>query len=59
MIVTEDKMYCYLWEEIEHLGECKFGERWVFAGQDPEKEVRKRVRESLGEIGRASCRERV
>lgn len=41
-------MYCYLWEEVDHPGECKFGERWVFAGQDPEKECRKRIRESLG-----------
>jgi hypothetical protein len=48
MIVDKDKMYCYLWEEVDHPGECKFGERWVFAGQDPEKECRKRIRESLG-----------
>ena len=47
MILTEDKMYCYLWEEVEHPGECKFGERWIFAGQDPQKEIRKRIRESL------------
>jgi len=48
MIVNEDKMYCYLWEEIDNPEECKFGERWVFAGQDPEQECRKRIRESLG-----------
>lgn len=48
MIIDKDKMYCYLWEEVDHPGECKFGERWVFAGQDPEKECRKRIRESLG-----------
>ena len=48
MIVNEDKMFCYLWEEVEHPGECKFGERWVLAGQDPEKECHKRIRESLG-----------
>jgi len=48
MITNEDKMYCYLWEETDHPGECKFGERWVFAGQDPEKECSKRIRESLG-----------
>jgi len=41
-------MYCYLWEEKDHVGECKFGERWVFAHQDPEKECRRRIRESLG-----------
>jgi len=48
MIVNEDKMYCYLWEETDHPGECKFGERWVLAGQDPEAECYKRIRESLG-----------
>jgi hypothetical protein len=47
-MMTEDKMYCYLWEETEHPGECKFGERWVFAGQDPQKEIRSRIRASLG-----------
>jgi len=41
-------MYCYLWEELAHIGECKFGERWVFAGLDPEKDIRKRIRTSLG-----------
>jgi len=48
MIVEENKMYCYLWEEVDHPGECKFGERWVLAGQDPEAECKKRIRESLG-----------
>ena len=43
-----DSMWCYLWEETEHPGECKFGERWVFAGQDPQKEIRSRIRASLG-----------
>lgn len=49
------KMFCYLWEELIEKdgdlvpsGECKFGERWVFENQDPEKEVRKRIRDSLG-----------
>lgn len=41
-------MYCYLWHEINEPNECKFGERWVFDGQDPDKECRKRIRESLG-----------
>lgn len=45
---TEGSMFVYLWEEIDKPGECKFGERWVFAGQDPEKECLKRIRESLG-----------
>jgi len=43
-----DKMFCYLWEEVDHPGECKFGERWVLEGQDPEIECKKRIRESLG-----------
>jgi len=43
-----DRMYCYLWSEAGHKKESKFGERWVFAGQDPEVECRKRIRESMG-----------
>jgi len=41
-------MYCYLWWEKSEPNECKFGERWVFAGQDPETEIRKRIKSSLG-----------
>ena len=41
-----DRMFCYLWYEDGK--ECKFGERWVFAGQDPLTECLKRVRESVG-----------
>ena len=48
MIVSEDCMFCYLWEEIDKPGEAKFGERWVKAGQDPEKEVWKRIKDSVG-----------
>lgn len=47
-ILTEDKMYCYLWEDIDDDNECKFGERFVKAGQDPAKECAKRIRQSLG-----------
>jgi hypothetical protein len=43
-----DRMFCYLWGETDHPGECKFGERWVFAGQDAEVQIRKRIRESMG-----------
>jgi len=43
-----DKMYCYLWSEKGNKNESKFGERWVLAGQDPMKECRKRIRESMG-----------
>ncbi len=41
-------MYCYLWYEKDKPDECKFGERWVFSDQDPEKEVWKRIKSSLG-----------
>lgn len=43
-----DKMYCYLWYEKDKPNEAKFGERWVFDGQDPEKEVWKRIKNSVG-----------
>ena len=46
--VKVDSMYCYLWEEIGDITECKFGERWVFAGQDPEEQCRMRIRDSMG-----------
>ena len=41
-----DRMYCYLWSEDD--AECKFGQRWVKSGLDPQKDCEKRVRESLG-----------
>lgn len=43
-----ERMYCYLWFEKDKPNECKFGERWVFDGQDPEKEVWKRIKNSVG-----------
>ena len=47
-VLNEDKMFCYLWEDQDDDNECKFGERLVKIGQDPEKECAKRVRQSLG-----------
>lgn len=41
-----NKMYLYLWSEDDT--ECKFGERWVFDGQDPMTEITKRIRSSMG-----------
>jgi hypothetical protein len=41
-------MFCYLWYEKDKPNEAKFGERWVFDGQDPEKEVWKRIKSSVG-----------
>jgi hypothetical protein len=43
---STDRMFCYLWCEDD--SESKFGERWVFANQNPEEECLKRIRESLG-----------
>ena len=43
-----DRMFCYLWHEKTDVNECKFGERWVKSGQDPETEVRRRIKDSVG-----------
>ncbi len=43
-----DRMFCYLWWEKTNPNECKFGERWVPEGCDPEAEVWKRIKDSLG-----------
>ena len=41
-------MFCYLWYEKDKPNEAKFGERWVFSGQDPTTEVWKRIKSSIG-----------
>jgi len=46
-----DRMYCYLWYEKSNPNECKFGERWVKKGQDPLKEIWKRIDDSIGVRG--------
>ena len=43
-----DRMYLYLWHEDGDTDECKFGERFVRAGQDPWNECCTRVRQSVG-----------
>lgn len=52
MIAEQDQMWCYLWEDLTDrengLTECKFGERFVRAGQDPQEQCHRRIRESLG-----------
>lgn len=52
MIAEQDQMWCYLWEDLTDrengLTECKFGERFVRADQDPQEQCHKRIRESLG-----------
>ena len=46
-ITNNDRMYVYLWSELQNPTECKFGERWVKAGLDPKKDVYRRVRQSI------------
>lgn len=44
-----DRMYCYLWEDLsEERAVSKFGERFVFAEQDPVDECAKRIRDQQG-----------
>jgi len=43
-----DRMFLYAWYEKTNKEETKFGQRYVFAGQDPYQECLKRVRESVG-----------
>lgn len=45
---SEDRMFCYLWLDVDHQDECKFGERWVKANLDPELDCWERIRDSLG-----------
>lgn len=46
--VDYDRMFLYIWEDQDDTNECKFGERWVKAGQNPVDECAKRVYDSLG-----------
>jgi hypothetical protein len=41
-------MFVYAWYEKNNKNETKFGQRFVFAGQDPYQECLKRIRESVG-----------
>lgn len=45
---TAGEMWLYLWSDVDDVAECKFGERFVKPGQNPEAEIRKRVRASVG-----------
>lgn len=47
-IADHDRMMCYLWYEKTNIYECKFGERWVPAGRDPNKEIARRIKDSVG-----------
>lgn len=42
-----DRMFVYNWEDTTEPGISKLGERWVFAGKDPEEDCKHRIRESL------------
>lgn len=41
-------MFVYAWYEKNNKNQTKFGQRFVFAGQDPYQECLKRIRESIG-----------
>jgi hypothetical protein len=43
-----DRMFCYLWFEKSNPNECKFGERWVPVGVNPQESCEQRIKESLG-----------
>lgn len=43
-----NRMFVYAWSEKTNEKESKFGQRFVFAGQDPYEECLKRIRESIG-----------
>lgn len=43
-----NRMFVYAWSEKTNKKESKFGQRFVFAGQDPYEECLKRIRESIG-----------
>jgi len=43
-----DRMFVYAWYEKTNINQSKFGQRFVFAGQNPYDECLKRIRESIG-----------
>jgi hypothetical protein len=43
-----NRMFVYAWYEKNNKNQTKFGQRFVFAGQDPYQECLKRIRESIG-----------
>jgi hypothetical protein len=47
-ISESDRMFVYAWYEKTNINESKFGQRFVFAGQNPYDECLKRIRESIG-----------
>lgn len=47
-VADYDRMFVYAWLDIDDINECKFGEKWVLAGEDPVEQCYDRIRESLG-----------
>jgi hypothetical protein len=47
-ISGSDRMFVYAWYEKNNQNESKFGQRFVFAGQEPYQECLNRIRESIG-----------
>lgn len=43
-----DRMFTYCWYETTNPKECKFGEKWVKAGEDPITMIWERIKNSLG-----------
>jgi hypothetical protein len=46
-ISNEDRIFCYLWYETTDKDECKFGEHWVKAGQNPHLDISKYIRNDM------------
>lgn len=44
----KNRMFTYCWYETTNPNECKFGEKWVKAGENAEEMIWKRIRDSLG-----------
>jgi hypothetical protein len=47
-ISQEDRLFIYLWEDVDEPGVCKVGQRWVPANTDAIVSCNTRIRESLG-----------
>ena len=44
---NKDRLFHYLWYDKKQPNECKYGQRYVFAGKDPVKDCQKRIYDSL------------
>jgi hypothetical protein len=48
-ISQEDRLFIYLWEDLDEPTVCKLGQRWVYAGIDAIADCNKRIYQSLGQ----------